>query len=128
MVVGNCSKASANAGFREKKREAGDQDTGDRRRVQVKLTDKDAGDLQGKIGNADFHGVDIGIPHPLGDTFEHEAQPDGGHEENDGWLIDQRAQHRAFDGHGKHDHHDDGEREGPEEVEVASEKAERCEG
>ena len=57
------------------------------------------------------HHLRVAAEHELAETDEKISQAEGGHEENDVGLIDQRPQHQPLDAVGEHKHDDDGERE-----------------
>ena len=58
-----------------------------------------------------YHHLRVGAEHKLAETEEKISQAEGGHEENDVRLIDQRPQHEPLDAVGERKHHDDGEHE-----------------
>ena len=79
--------------------------------------------LDGNVGDADVEGVHVGVPYPLRHPLDDEVQADRGHEQDDGLLVDERAEHDPLDGDGHHDHHQQGHREGAPQHRLVEEEA-----
>ncbi len=62
-------------------------------------------DFEGCIGNADIEALHVASPQGFSKALQKKRQSDGGHEQDDVILIDQRAQHQTFDSEGQRDHH-----------------------
>src|SRR6185437_2297402 len=112
MIVGDRAQGAADAGLLEEEGEAGDEDAGDGGGDEVELVDQDAADDDRVLGDADVEHLDVAAPDELAEAAEEEGDADRRHEQDDGFLVDQRAQHDALDDEGERHHHRDRRQEG----------------
>ena len=117
MAVGDRAQRAPDAGLGEKYRQARHHDGGDNRRRDVDLLegheaaehfdfDRAARQMQ-VFGD---HDLGFAAKHELPEADQQISQAEGGHEQDDVWLVDQGPQHQPLDRDREHEHHTDSEK------------------
>eukprot|EP01022_Parablepharisma_sp_SALTPOND_P036534 TRINITY_DN997_c0_g4_i1.p1 TRINITY_DN997_c0_g4~~TRINITY_DN997_c0_g4_i1.p1 ORF type:complete len:1552 (+),score=442.93 TRINITY_DN997_c0_g4_i1:2334-6989(+) len=116
VIVGHGAQRAAHLGLLEEQRQRRHQDHHHARGKQVELGDADTDAVHHRldrfIDDAQVDGTHLAAEQQGTQPFEEEGQADGGHEQRDGRLVDQLAQHETFGGQPHQDHHHEGADDG----------------
>ena len=117
MVIRNCPHGAAMFRVLAKRDQRGHQDSGNYRRGNVQLVDKEAIEIiaakrsreilnrtRTALGQAKRNGFDVRSPHQVAHTLKEVGKTDGGHEQDDGFLTDQMPEQEFLNTPGKSDH------------------------
>ncbi len=136
MIVGDRTQCAAGLGALEEHGETRDKHAGDQPAPDVELVHQDATGEKALaeepcVGREQAERIDLRAEDHLRDAFKHEGDADGGHEQRQSVLIDQRSEHKAFDDPGRDRHDDCGEAQsqddrGPDREALRDEEVERA--
>ena len=136
MIVGDGAQRAAGLGALEEQRQPGDQHGRDHPAPDVDLADQDAAverlvEQEPGVVRKQPQRIDVGAEQQLRAAFDHEGDADGGHEQDQAVLVDQRAEHVALHQERRDRHDDAGEQQpdddrGPEREALGHEQVERA--
>lgn len=116
MVVRHRAQGTADAGVLEEQGQRRHQHRSHRRRDQVELGNDHVPLIEEPgnrlIDNTQVEGARLTAKEHRGQALDEECQADGGHEQCDGRLVDQLAQHELFGGDTEGGHDGEGQNDG----------------
>jgi hypothetical protein len=113
MIVRHRPERPADPGILEEQGQGRHQQGRNRRRHQIELGNHHAPAIENRldrlIDDAEIQRPRIAAEHHRRQSFNEERQANGRHEQGDGRLIDQFAQHELFSGNAEQGHDDEGQ-------------------